>query len=44
MIAIVTEKGIPRVISGIKAAWQLDSGLGVPIEQARGMMRRWASK
>jgi hypothetical protein len=27
-----------------KAARQLDAGLGVPIEQARGMVRRWASK
>lgn len=27
-----------------KAALQLDAGLGVPIEEARGMVRRWASK
>jgi hypothetical protein len=27
-----------------KAARQLDAGLGLPIEQARGMVRRWASK
>jgi hypothetical protein len=27
-----------------KATRQLDAGLGVPIEQARGMVRRWASK
>jgi hypothetical protein len=27
-----------------KAAQQLDAGLGVASEQARGMVRRWASK
>ncbi|MBI5383173.1 MAG: hypothetical protein HZA90_00655 [Verrucomicrobia bacterium] len=27
-----------------KAARQLDAGLGVPIDQARGMVRQWASK
>jgi hypothetical protein len=27
-----------------KAARQLDAGLGVPLEQARGMVQRWASK
>jgi hypothetical protein len=27
-----------------KAARQLDAGMGVPTQQARGMVREWASK